>query len=209
MSLRKSGVNRKLVKYSLKSKYIQLELEDAESDFNGYLKDFNLFFERFIPKKETPQKVDDVSEYWVNEETGEVKSKEPNIHQPPPQPKIEKKVDTKYKRLYKTISIKAHPDRGGTNEDFQKLKSAYDKDNLIEMVELAVKYDIDYEIDIEDESLLEKNITQYQMKIENFKKSMAWVWATSQSKEVKLGIIKQVEAQIGYEIPLEEINNIL
>jgi hypothetical protein len=202
-------VNRKLVKYSLKSKYIQLELEDVESDFDGYLKDFNLFFERFVPKKEEPQKVDDVGEYWVNEETGEVKSEEPDIHQPP-QPEIkQKKADTKYKKLYKTISIKAHPDRGGTNEDFQKLKSAYDRDNLIEMVELAAKYDIDYEIDVEDEALLEKNITQYQMKIADLKKSMAWVWATAQSKEVKIGIIKQVEAQIGYEIPLEEINNIL
>ena len=209
MSLRKNGVNRKLVKYSLKSKYIQLELEDVESDFDGYLKDFNLFFERFILKREEPQKMGDVSEYWVNDETGEVKLEEPDIH-PPSHPEIkQKKVDTKYKKLYKTISIKAHPDRGGTNEDFQKLKSAYDRDNLIEMVELAVKYDIDYEIDADDETLLEKNITQYQVKIEDFKKSMAWVWATAQTKEVKLGIIKQVEAQIGHEIPLEEINNIL
>lgn len=202
-------MNRKLVKYSLKSKYIQLELEDVESDFDGYLKDFNLFFERFILKREEPQKMGDVSEYWVNDETGEVKLEEPDIH-PPSHPEIkQKKVDTKYKKLYKTISIKAHPDRGGTNEDFQKLKSAYDRDNLIEMVELAVKYDIDYEIDADDETLLEKNITQYQVKIEDFKKSMAWVWATAQTKEVKLGIIKQVEAQIGHEIPLEEINNIL
>ena len=193
----------------MKSKYIQLELEDVESDFDGYLKDFNLFFERFILKREEPQKMGDVSEYWVNDETGEVKLEEPDIH-PPSHPEIkQKKVDTKYKKLYKTISIKAHPDRGGTNEDFQKLKSAYDRDNLIEMVELAVKYDIDYEIDADDETLLEKNITQYQVKIEDFKKSMAWVWATAQTKEVKLGIIKQVEAQIGHEIPLEEINNIL
>ena len=193
----------------MKSKYIQLELEDVESDFDGYLKDFNLFFERFILKREEPQRMGDVSEYWVNDETGEVKLEEPDIH-PPSHPEIkQKKVDTKYKKLYKTISIKAHPDRGGTNEDFQKLKSAYDRDNLIEMVELAVKYDIDYEIDADDETLLEKNITQYQVKIEDFKKSMAWVWATAQTKEVKLGIIKQVEAQIGHEIPLEEINNIL
>lgn len=63
-------MNRKLVKYSLKSKYIQLELEDVESDFDGYLKDFNLFFERFILKREEPQKMGDVSEYWVNDETG-------------------------------------------------------------------------------------------------------------------------------------------
>jgi len=208
MSPKKKRVNRKLIKYSLKSKYIQLELEDVESDFNGYLKDFNLFFERFIPKKEESPKVDDVSEYWVNEETGEVKSEEPNINQPL-LPEIQKKADTKYKKLYKTISIKAHPDRGGTNDDFQKLKSAYDRDNLMEMVELAVKYDIDYEIDLEDESLLEKNITQYQMKIEDLKKSMAWVWATAQSKEVKMGIIKQVEAQLGSEIPFKEINDIL
>jgi hypothetical protein len=186
-----------------------MELEDVESDFDGYLKDFNLFFERFIPKKEESLNVDSVSEYWVNDETGEVKLEEPNIHHPPPQPKIEKKADTKYKKLFKTISIKAHPDRGGTNEDFQKLKSAYDRDNLIEMVELAVKYDIDYEIDADDETLLENNIIKYQMKIEDFKKSMAWVWATSQNKDVKLGIVKQVESQIGREIPLEEINDIL
>ena len=56
----------------------------------------------------------DVSEYWVNDETGEVKLEEPDIH-PPSHPEIkQKKVDTKYKKLYKTISIKAHPDRGGS-----------------------------------------------------------------------------------------------
>ena len=112
-----------------------------------------------------------------------------------------------YKKLFKNISIKAHPDRGGTNEDFYTLKAAYDSDNLIGMIDLAVKYDIDYEIDSEDEVLLRKNIINYEQKIKDMQKSLAWVWSTTKSKKEKLDVIKIIEQQFGCKIPLNEIED--
>ena len=198
----------------MKYKYIQMELEDVETDFDTYLNEFNSFFSKFQKKEEKEPVMgvsgsnEGVTEYWVNQETGEVRNEEPDTSESPkPKIQIEKKADTKYKKLFKNISIKAHPDRGGTNEDFYTLKAAYDSDNLIGMIDLAVKYDIDYEIDSEDEVLLRKNIINYEDKIKDMQKSLAWVWATSKSKKEKLDVIKTIEQQIGCKIPLNEIED--
>lgn len=188
-----------------------MELEDMQSDFDSYLNNFNSFFGQFMREDKKNESGGDsndgVTECWVNEETGEVRPDEPNTSEPSkPKPQIEKKVDSKYKKLFKTISIKAHPDRGGTGDDFLRLKNAYDGDNLIEMVDLAVKYDIEYELDSDDEILIEKNIKGYESEIDNIKKSLAWIWCTSTNPQDKINVIKSVERQIGKEIPLEKIN---
>ncbi len=188
-----------------------MELEDMQSDFDTYLNDFNSFFGQFLPENKKNESggdsKDGITEYWVNEETGEVRPDEPNTSEPSkPKPQIEKKVDSKYKKLFKNLSIKTHPDRGGNSDDFLRLKKAYDTDNLIEMVDLAVKYDIVYELDTDDEILIEKNIKGYESEIDNIKKSLAWIWCTSKNPQDRINVIKSVEKQIGKEIPLEKIN---
>ena len=75
------------------------------------------------------------------------------------------------------------------------------------MIDLAVKYDIDYEIDSEDEVLLRKNIINYEQKIKDMQKSLAWVWSTTKSKKEKLDVIKIIEQQFGCKIPLNEIED--
>ena len=88
-----------------------MELEDVETDFDTYLNEFNSFFSKFQKKEEKEPVMgvsgsnEGVTEYWVNQETGEVRNEEPDTSEPPkPKIEIEKKADTKYKKLFKNIN---------------------------------------------------------------------------------------------------------
>lgn len=66
------------------------------------------------------------------------------------QPKLDNK---NLKPLYKKLSKKLHPDKGGDNDEFVKFKEEYEKGNYFGLTDLAIENDIELgenEIDIED-----------------------------------------------------------
>ena len=52
----------------------------------------------------------------------------------------------KIKRLYKKLASQLHPDKGGSDDDFQRLNESYHKNDLIDLL-TAGDYGLEYEID--------------------------------------------------------------
>lgn len=122
-----------LKKYYHKYKYLSIEIEDFQKEIEGLQqKWYNTYRDRL---EKSPRYVENEQELHQNNED-------------PP------KTDNKnLKPLYKKLSKKLHPDRGGNNEEFVKFKEEYEKGNYFGLTELAVENDIEldgYEIGIDE-----------------------------------------------------------
>lgn len=94
------------------------------------------------------------------------------------------KVDTSdIKKLYKKLSLKTHPDKGGNKDIFKEVALAFKDNDLLKLILLSLKYDIDInDIEISTDSL-EKSILNIKEKINNFKRTLAWNWATGTDEQ--------------------------
>lgn len=187
-------MNKKLKKYYLKYNYLQLEKEDIDEEFLEYKKDFDTLFAKYFIK-------DEPEEIWVNESTGETR-KTP----PPEEPEVEDEVvepkepsTEQVKKLYKKLSIKTHPDKGGNKEDFQKISRAYKTNNVFELIYFAGEYDIDIEITPVEERIVEENIHNMEHEINHIKSTLAWAWAVGDNNSKKQ-IIQQIQNMTGKQI---------
>lgn len=215
-------MNRKLKKYNLKYEYLKLEDEETKEELESYIKEFNDRFSKYYnrpsPKPERDREV------WVNEQTGEVRD------DPPPNfadnfkehfenfkkeqaerekvklEKIEelKNKPEKLKKLYKKLAAKVHPDRGGTNQLFQEVNSAYESNNLMALLTKAGEYEIDYEVDNSDTTILESNLKQLEDEIARMKDTIAWTWSTGDIESKKF-VIKRVESETGHTVEEEDL----
>mgnify|MGYP001573458284 CR=1 FL=1 len=181
-----------LKKFSLKYQYLKLELEEAEERAEEYNTKWNRLFGKYF--------VDKNSEMWVNEETGEIRKDDPNIKPkkktPPPRSKIRK--------LYKKLSTFVHPDKGGSVEEFNSLKEAYEKVDLIELLNFAGQFGVEYIIDEEDQILLDKVCNELEKDHTNITNSLAYTFFTK-SKKHKLAVIQMLEQQYNIKINQEDI----
>ena len=181
-----------LKKFSLKYQYLKLELEEAEEQAEEYNIKWNSLFGKYF--------VDKNSEMWVNEETGEIRKDDPNSKPkkktPPPRSKIRK--------LYKKLSTFVHPDKGGSVEEFNSLKEAYEKVDLIELLNFAGQFGVEYIIDEEDQILLDKVCNQLEKDHNNITNSLAYTFFTK-SKKHKLAVIQMLEQQYNIKIDQEDI----
>lgn len=215
-------MNRKLKKYNLKYEYLKLELEEVEGLFTSYVSDFEYYFEKYYqkPRKGTPHAK--ATHVWVNEETGEVR------HEPPSPLSFEEQVaenkrveeekeaqrltklkelksrPEKLKKLYKKVAVKTHPDRGGSNEDFQSVKKAFDDFDLATLLNYAGKYEIQYEVEDDDVAIIEKNLTKIESEIDRIKGTLAWQWGNGSLAERKI-VVKTVTHQTGWEVDANEL----
>ena len=181
-----------LKKFSLKYQYLKLELEEAEEQAEEYNIKWNSLFGKYFVDKNT--------EMWVNEETGEIRKDNPNSKPkkktPPPRSKIRK--------LYKKLSTFVHPDKGGSVEEFNSLKEAYEKVDLIELLNFAGQFGVEYIIDEEDQILLDKVCNQLEKDHNNITNSLAYTFFTK-SKKHKLAVIQMLEQQYNIKIDQEDI----
>jgi hypothetical protein len=189
-------MSRNLKKLSHKYEFLKFELEEVEEALEGYMVEWNRYFGKYFQKE--------VQEVWVNEESGEMKFEEPEIED---EPKLNRKTrrakPKKLKKLYKEISKYTHPDRGGDPETFKKVADYYEQEDLIELLKFAGLYKIDFEVEEEDEAIIEKSCSEFQNKIETHKNSMAWAYFTG-DKRKKLEVIKMLEAFLKQEIKKED-----
>ena len=175
-----------LKKFSLKYQYLKLELEEVEEQAEDYNLEWNKLFGKYF--------VDKNSEMWVNEETGEIRKDKPSDKE-----KKRKKIPEKIRRLYKKLSTFTHPDKGGSPEEFQSLKEAYEKQDLIEMLNFAGKYNVKYEVEEEDKVILDKVCAHLEKKTEDVTSSLAYTYFTK-SKKHKIAVIQMLEQQYGITI---------
>ena len=186
-------MSRFLKKLTHKYEFLKLELEETEELLEEYSSEWGRLFGKYF--------VDKNSEMWVNEETGEIRKEKPeddDIESPPKEIKPDK-----LKKLYKKLSTYTHPDKGGDPEDFNTIKQLYDDEDIIELIKYAGLYQIDFDIEEEDQQLIEKSCTKIQSKIETQKSTMAWVYFTG-NKQVKLTVLKNLELQLKTKIDIPE-----
>lgn len=184
-------MSRSLKKLTHKYEYLKLELEELEEQSEGYTSEWSKLFGKYF--------IDRSKEMWMNEETGELRK------EPPSEEEETKKEDKpeKVKKLYRKLSTKLHPDKGGSAEVFSDLKQYYESKNLIELLKLASDYNIDYELDEEDEMLIQNSCYNISQKIEGVQSTLSWTYFTGDKKK-KLHVIKMVEAELGIKIPENE-----
>ena len=150
-------------KWLYKYKYLQFELEDVESRLQGYMTQFNNYFD--LPKKDPSP---------------------PQLDSPPLQQKSEKLEKTpknskkKNKEFYKKLSKKTHPDKGGNKDDFKDINLLYQDDDILGMYLKAEELGIDLEeLNIEDdEEIFEKSCKTLEEKAKQKQTTLAWLWGT-------------------------------
>tara|TARA_Y100001972_G_scaffold41403_1_gene51170 strand:- start:264 stop:791 length:528 start_codon:yes stop_codon:yes gene_type:complete len=171
-------------KWVYKYKYLQVEFEEVKHQKDKYLKEFERLF-TFKDKKPS-QTVKDAIE-------------ESNK----PKPKVPKQKNTK--NLYKKLSKKVHPDRGGSNEEFVELNELYEEGDLLGMITKAEDYDIDTTEFKEDKVELEFEHSCWMLeeKTKEMQQTLAWKWGTAQDKD-KQGLKQMFEHMYGL-IPKEDI----
>jgi len=214
-------VNRKLKKYNLKYEYLKLEKQDVEESFWEFVEDFENHFDKYYqkPKKGTPTAKE--RHVWVNEETGEVRHEPPETsfedmfeeNKRAQEEKEKARIDKieemksrpgKLKRLYKKIAVKTHPDRGGSEDEFQEVNNAFTKLDLATLLNYAGKYEVDYEVEDDDIQILEKNLNELEKSINQTKSTLAWKWGTG-NKQARLEVVQTIKHQTGWEVDEEDL----
>ncbi len=193
-------MNRKLHKYNLKYQYLKLEEDDIRNELESYIDDFEGRFNKYYAKRNKLDAEERI--VWVNDETGEVRDTPPTNdefrkYREQQDRLLEKKREElknkpeKLKKLYKKLSANVHPDRGGSHEEFVRVRKSFESNNLLDLLAMADEFNIDYEIDETDEMILEKNIKQLEFEIHRMKSTLAWEWGRGDKK----GVVKEVERQ--------------
>lgn len=184
-------MSRNLKKLTHKYEYLKLELEELEDLSEQYTLEWSKLFGKYF--------IDRGKEMWLNEETGELRKE-------PPKEEVESKKEEKpekVKKLYRKLSTLLHPDKGGSDEVFNDLKQFYESKNILELLKLAADYNIGYDLDEEDQQLIEKSCHSLSDKIENVQSTLSWTYFTG-DKRKKLYVIKMVESELGIKIPENE-----
>jgi hypothetical protein len=190
-------MSRTLNKLTYKYKYLKIELEELEEEVDKYTTSFNSIFGKFF--------VDRNSEFWVNEETGEIRK---DIPKEEPENKKKNIQPERLKKMYKKLSTVTHPDKGGSSEEFYNIKNAYNEGNILELLTSAAKYDIEYDYEPEDETLILQTIDKVSNKISGHKNSLAYNFFTG-PKEKRLGVINEIQRLYQLKFTQEEIQNFL
>lgn len=168
-------------KWVYKYKYLKTEEEEFAKKMQKFIIQFN---KDFVINTPPPQEINQDSP-------------------PPDSPLIEEnkeeilepKPKKKGKDLYKKLSKKFHPDKGGTDDDFKDLNSMYEDENVLGMYVKAEELGLEIEVLDEDEleETFEKTCNSLQEKIDHYVTTAAWRWgiAKEEEKEVLSFLIEQ------------------
>ena len=89
----------------------------------------------------------------------------------------------KYSLGNKQLSLLTHPDKqNGTDELFKVVKEAYDKYDILKLISIAVKFNIEITEDI-DYKIWDDEMLKIKRQIEYLKKTNAWLWANAPENE--------------------------
>lgn len=89
-------------------------------------------------------------------------------------------------KLYKKLSLKTHPDKhGGNNELFIEMLDAYKKKNMLKLIKMSHKLDIDYVLSDILISYIEKDISDLENKINELQHHVCWLWCNADENTKK------------------------
>jgi hypothetical protein len=117
------------------------------------------------------------------------------IEEPKPKPK---EINNPGKSLYKDLSKKLHPDKGGSEDDFKELSKMYNSKDVLGMYvkaeELGVEIDEDNIEDIEQK--FQESCNALSKQAEKPKSTAAWVWCNT-PEDQKQQVIEKFENKFG------------
>ena len=85
--------------------------------------------------------------------------------------------------VFKKLSTKLHPDKGGDKELFQKANEAKENNNLSELLDIANEVNMKIEDDVTMIPILKEKNSIVETLIERIDKSLAWQWYHMDGKE--------------------------
>ena len=106
---------------------------------------------------------------------------------------FEDKTDEKYfKKIYKQLARKLHPDIGGDEEEFKEVTSALHEKNFQKILDICSKHAIILEMSEELNQILEKQIKNTKNKINKEKSTYSWsLYSCGSNIECKDKVIKK------------------
>ena len=164
-------------KWIYKYKYLKAEVDEVKEKMDKYTIEFNKLF----ISKEKYKKLKNNSDAA------------PIIEEPKP-----KQPNNPGKSLYKDLSKKLHPDKGGNEEEFIELSEMYESKDILGMYikaeELGVEINEDNIEDIEQK--FQESCNALSKQVEEPKSTAAWVWANT-PEDKKQQVIEKFENQFG------------
>jgi hypothetical protein len=96
-----------------------------------------------------------------------------------------------FKKLYKKIARKLHPDLGGDEKEFQEATTAMQEKNFEKILDICDKHDILIEIDKEMLKLLEQQISDTKEQIKKEKSTYSWSLYSCADDKCKDNVVKK------------------
>jgi len=160
--------------------YVQEVLKEWHFTFEEYHRDYckrkGIDLDQL--NKQSGEKVSQLIDKPVKSETGVIKYENKNDK------------DT-FKKLYKQIARKLHPDLGGDEKEFQRATSAMQEKDFEKILDICDKHDIFIEVDEEIINLLKQQIKEVKLKISKEKSTYSWSLYSCQNDKCKDKVIKQ------------------
>ena len=189
-------MSRFLKKLTHKYEFLKLELEEVKEEGDDYQVKWGQLFGKYFADKN--------SEFWVNEDTGELRKDRPedetDTDEIEPKPEKPKKL----RDLYKKLSKHTHPDKGGDEDKFNKVIESYDREDLLALLYLAGQYNIDFDIEEEDQEMVEKSCFNIENEINNTKSTLSWAYFTG-DRSKKKAVLAMMEQQFNITIDPKDI----
>lgn len=188
----------------LQTKKLFKELEYMESDFeyrneiiseadSEFITKINNFLEEHPQLKEIyDEKIDTHIQQSILRNTEEV------IELFEEEEVIEKEIiETKLpkvKKLYREIVKLTHPDKvdqKGLNDLYLVATKYYDNNDKIGLYKVCTELDIDYDLDDEDNQIIESKINDLKRRIEFLESTFTWQWINTTGEKEKLEMMIQ------------------
>lgn len=111
-----------------------------------------------------------------------------------------KKKNSTITKIFRKLSKIYHPDLNEENlEIYNKIKTAYDQDDIIILIMYAIKNNIKIDdIDMDISEAIDTKISELETEINTIKKTAAWLWCTEKSEERKNLLKKYFYNKWGY-----------
>ena len=150
-----------------------------EEYYRKYCEEYRIDIDRL--NKENKKKVDEIlpSGLVLKPESGTTK--------------FEDRTDEKqFKKVYKQIARKLHPDIGGDEEQFKEATTALSEKNFEKLLDICEEHDILVEVDEEINKVIQKQIEETKQKINKAKSTYSWkLYECEDNKNCKKDIVKR------------------
>ena len=170
--------------------FLKLELDDVKEEHSTLNAEFESLFSNIIPQDDTTPEIA-VAEALAAE----------NQEKPPME-----QIHDSTKKIYKDVAKKLHPDKGGDSELFRELNERYKKNDLLGVVSMAVDNGVEFDISEEEAEQLTKSISKIQTQIEEYKKTVAYVWKYG-NKMQRYGVLQSLANHFGKKIDVNELDD--